>query len=81
MILDEATNSLDSVSEEMIRSYLARRLGDCTVIVVSHRLSSVFHADQVLVLSEGSLQEQGAPRELIRRRGLLSKIRELQHVG
>jgi len=81
LLLDEATNALDSVSEEWIRSCLRAMAGRCTVIVISHRLSTVYHADQVIVLSEGGVSEIGAPQDLATQRGLFSRLRELQHVG
>lgn len=80
LILDEATNALDSISEELIRRRLHALNRHCTVIVISHRLSTVSHADQVIVLSKGRVVEQGAPSELMTQRGFLSRLRELQHV-
>lgn len=80
VILDEATNALDSLSEDWIHGYLRDWAGRQTVILVSHRLSTVSHADQVIVLSNGRVVEQGSPRELVARRGLFSKLHDLQHV-
>jgi subfamily B ATP-binding cassette protein MsbA len=80
LILDEATNALDSLSEEAIRGYLRKMPHQSTVVIVSHRLSSVYHADQIVVLSNGSVSEYGEPRDLIVRPGFLARLRELQYV-
>jgi subfamily B ATP-binding cassette protein MsbA len=80
LILDEATNALDSISEETIRAALRGISGMRTVIIISHRLSTVRHADHVVVLSNGRVTDQGSPRELLARRGLLRTFQELQHV-
>ena len=80
LILDEATNALDSISEAAIRAGLRQSAGSQTVIVISHRLSTVRHADHVVVLSEGRVLEEGRPRDLVERRGLYFQLRELQHV-
>jgi ABC-type multidrug transport system fused ATPase/permease subunit len=80
LILDEATNSLDSISEAAIRAGMRQSAGGQTVIVVSHRLSTVRHADHVVVLSDGKVLEEGRPGELVARRGLFFQLRELQHV-
>jgi ATP-binding cassette, subfamily B, bacterial MsbA len=80
LILDEATNALDSLSEEFIQSRLRRDEEPQTVIVISHRLSSVKKADYVIVLENGCIADQGTPAELFARRGLFARMRELQHV-
>ncbi len=80
LILDEATNSLDSLSEDAIRSYLRQMPHSPTVILISHRLSSVYHADQIVVLSNGEVAEKGSPRDLVAQPGFLAKLRELQYV-
>ena len=80
LILDEATNALDSISEDLIRRRFTGLDRPCTVIVISHRLSSVRHADQVIVLSKGRITEQGVPSKLLTQRGFFNRLRELQHV-
>jgi len=80
LILDEATNALDGLSEDSIRTRLRRMAADQTVIIISHRLSSVRHADQVIVLADGRVSEEGSPPELLARHGFLSRLREVQHV-
>jgi subfamily B ATP-binding cassette protein MsbA len=80
LLLDEATNALDSVAEEIIRPALQQGTGERTLVIVSHRLSTVRHADQVIVLSKGRIAQMGTPRELLAKQGLFRTLRELQHV-
>ena len=80
VLLDEATNALDGLSEDLIRTRLRRMAGERTVIVISHRLSSVRDADHVIVLAGGRVSEQGAPADLLARHGYLAMLREVQHV-
>jgi subfamily B ATP-binding cassette protein MsbA len=80
LILDEATSALDSISEESIQNYLLDSRGSRTLIVISHRLSSVKYADHIVVLNKGRVIEEGSPPELFTRRGLLSRLQELQSV-
>jgi ABC-type multidrug transport system fused ATPase/permease subunit len=80
LILDEATSALDSVSEDSIQRALPCRSGRQTMIVISHRLSTVRYADHVIVLENGCVTGQGSSRELVRTRGFFSQLRELQHV-
>ncbi len=78
LILDEATNALDSVTEAEIHDTLESLRGHCTTIVIAHRLGTIRNADHVLVLQAGLVVEAGPPRELLRHGGLLSKMHELQ---
>ena len=80
LILDEATSALDSISEDAIQEFLRKRAGRQTIVVISHRLSTVRYADQVIVLSNGCVSEQGSPKELLAQRGFVCRLRELQHV-
>jgi ABC-type multidrug transport system fused ATPase/permease subunit len=81
MILDEATNSLDSFSEETIQTFLRDRSVEQTVVVISHRLSTLKYADHAVVLDAGRVSETGSPQELAARRGLFSRLKDLQYVG
>jgi ATP-binding cassette, subfamily B, bacterial MsbA len=80
LILDEATSALDSISEESIQNHMLDTPGSRTLIVISHRLSSVKYADHIVVLNKGRVIEEGCPSELFSRRGLLSRLQELQSV-
>jgi ATP-binding cassette, subfamily B, bacterial MsbA len=80
LILDEATNAIDGLSEGSIRTRLRRMSANQTVIIISHRLSSVRHADQVIVMADGRVSEQGSPPELLARHGFLSRLHEVQEL-
>ncbi len=78
LILDEATAALDSESEQLVQAALDRLIPDRTTLVIAHRLATVEHADQVLVLDQGRLVEQGTHRELLARGGLYAVLHRMQ---
>lgn len=78
LLLDEATSSLDSESEAQVQEALIRLMENRTTFVIAHRLSTVQHANQILVLDEGKIVEQGNHTELIQQGGLYSHLYELQ---
>jgi len=65
LILDEATSALDSHAEQQVQSALERLMAGRTVLVVAHRLSTIMHADKVVVLDGGRVVEEGAPQDLL----------------
>lgn len=78
LILDDATASVDAQTEELIHSGLRERLKGRTVVVVAHRLSTVRHADIVLVLEAGRITQRGAHAELMRAAGHYRDIAAIQ---
>jgi ATP-binding cassette, subfamily B, bacterial len=78
LILDEATSHLDSHSESLIQAALEPLLAGHTSVVIAHRLSTILAADQILVLDEGRLIEQGTHAELLARGGLYADLYETQ---
>jgi subfamily B ATP-binding cassette protein MsbA len=79
LILDEATNALDSVSEHLIQKAINTLSQNCTVIIIAHRLSTIEQADQIVVLEEGRVVEQGNFQNLIKLNGSFAKIYHLQY--
>jgi len=80
LILDEATSSLDSVSEHLVKQAIENLVRDRTTVVIAHRLFTVENADRIYVLNEGRLVEQGAHAELIERDGLYARLYQTQQL-
>lgn len=81
LILDEATSSLDSITEHAIQSALDRAMADKTVVVVAHRLSTIAHLDRILVFSEGRIVEDGQHDALLAQRGAYFRLWSRQSGG
>lgn len=79
LILDEATSSLDSISEKLVQESLRRLMTDRTVIAVAHRLSTIENAEWVVVLEDGEIVEQGPYDVLIEQRGQLWEYHSVQY--
>jgi ATP-binding cassette subfamily B protein len=80
LVLDEATSSVDSALEARIEEAVDTLMQDRTSLVIAHRLSTVQHADRILVLHHGEVREQGTHAELLARGGLYARLYELQFV-
>lgn len=74
LILDEATASVDNVTERLIQEALDRLMANRTSFVIAHRLSTVRHADQILVLDRGQIVERGRHEDLVRQNGLYASL-------
>jgi len=79
LILDEATSSVDTKTELMIREALDRLLTGRTAVVIAHRLSTIQHAHRILVFHKGRLREQGSHQELLALRGIYYRLYQLQY--
>lgn len=78
LLLDEATSSIDTRTEGLVQDAIAILLRDRTSFVIAHRLSTVTQADQVLVIQQGEIVEQGTHAELVARNGIYGNLYSLQ---
>ena len=69
MILDEATANIDTETELLIQASLEKLRSIGTMLIVAHRLSTIQHADQIIVLSHGEIVERGSHQELLAKKG------------
>lgn len=81
LVLDEATSSVDAEAEAQIQRAIAELMAGRTSLVVAHRLSTILHADQILVLHHGEIRERGSHRALLAQRGLYRRLYQLQLRG
>lgn len=81
LILDEATSALDTESEQMVQKALDNLMTNRTTFVIAHRLSTVLHADKIIVLENGSIVESGTHQALLRNSGLYSRLCSTQFGG
>lgn len=78
LVLDEATSSLDAESEKLIQQAMLGILGKQTTIIIAHKLSTIMHADRIIVMDSGRIIETGSHQELIGRGGIYNKLFNLQ---
>jgi ATP-binding cassette subfamily B protein len=78
LILDEATSSVDTESEAQIQRAIAEVMEGRTSLVVAHRLSTILHADEILVLHHGEIVERGTHRSLLGQGGIYHRLYRLQ---
>jgi subfamily B ATP-binding cassette protein MsbA len=78
LVLGEATSALDTESERLVQEAIDRLLAGRTVFVIAHRLSTVVHADQILVLDRGEIVERGTHAELLALRGVYHRLHAAQ---
>ena len=78
ILLDEATASLDVENETLIQTALSRLIADKTVLVIAHRMGTVAGADKIVVLSDGTVAEEGSPKDLEEKNGVYAHMVKLQ---
>lgn len=78
ILLDEATASLDVENETLIQTALSRLIADKTVLVIAHRMRTVAGADKIVVLSDGTVAEEGSPKDLEEKNGVYTHMVKLQ---
>lgn len=81
LVLDEATSSVDTASEVLIQDAIIKLMENRTSIVIAHRLSTVQHADRIIVMHHGEIRETGTHQELLAQRGLYYTLYRLQYKG
>ncbi|MCG8345478.1 MAG: ABC transporter ATP-binding protein/permease [Chlorobiales bacterium] len=79
LVLDEATSSVDTETEQLIEAATANLMKNRTSIIIAHRLSTVQHADRIIVLHKGVIRESGSHQQLLAEKGLYYKLYLLQH--
>ena len=78
LILDEATSALDTESERLVQDALERLMKSRTTIAIAHRLSTIRHADEICVLHQGEIVEQGTHEELLNKNGYYKRLNDMQ---
>ena len=81
LILDEATSALDTESERLVQDALERLMKTRTTVAIAHRLSTIRNADEIYVLHEGQIVEQGMHEELLQMDGYYKKLNDMQSLG
>ena len=79
LILDEATSSIDTETEQLIQQAIERVMAARTSIIIAHRLSTIQRVDQILVMHKGEIREMGSHQELLAERGIYYKLYQLQY--
>ena len=81
IVLDEATSSVDSETEELIQSAIEKMMKGRTSIVIAHRLSTIQSADQILVMDRGEIKERGSHEQLLEANGYYTQLYQMQYKG
>lgn len=78
LVMDEATANIDTETEQLIQDALEKLMEGRTTIMVAHRLSTIQHADNIIVMHKGKIREMGTHQELLQQNGIYKKLYELQ---
>ena len=81
LILDEATSALDTESERLVQDALERLMKTRTTVAIAHRLSTIRNADEIYVLHDGQIVEQGKHEDLLQQNGYYKKLNDMQSLG
>jgi ATP-binding cassette subfamily B protein len=79
LILDEATSSVDTETEEMIQKAISKMMSGRTAIVIAHRLSTIQKADKIIVLDKGEIKEEGSHDQLLKKKGHYAQLHQMQY--
>ncbi len=79
LVLDEATSSIDTETEQLIQMAIERVMSDRTSIIIAHRLSTIQRVDKIIVLHKGKIREMGSHQDLLANRGIYYKLYQLQY--
>ena len=78
LVFDDSLSAVDSDTDAAIRARLAKEFGGATVILISHRITTVMHADNIIVMEDGTIAEQGTSHELLQQNGIYRQIYDMQ---
>ncbi|MDX1330425.1 MAG: ATP-binding cassette domain-containing protein, partial [Burkholderiaceae bacterium] len=76
LLLDEATSALDNASERLVQEAMTRLMKGRTTLIVAHRLSTIEHADRVIVMADGEIKEDGTHASLMQAGGLYTHLHQ-----
>jgi ATP-binding cassette subfamily B protein len=78
LIFDDSLSAVDSVTDSKIRTNLKKHFDGATVIIISHRITTIMHSDNIIVLENGNIIESGTNEQLLQQNGEYKKIYDLQ---
>jgi ATP-binding cassette subfamily B protein len=81
IVLDEATSSVDTETEELIQQAIEKLMKGRTALVIAHRLSTIQHADKIIVLDKGQIVEIGDHEQLLEKNGYYARLYRMQYVA
>ena len=81
MVFDDSLSAVDTQTDQKIRSALSENVEGSTVVLISHRITTLMNADNIIVLEKGRIAEQGTHQQLLDKGGLYKKIYDIQMQG